>query len=208
MKDKIMIFGCGFQGKIVQEILYDSNFEPAFFIDDNRAGTTYRELPVFSRERALSEPLRHLVIALGNDDSDKIALRQTLISAFRQTGAVFPQVIDQSARIARSARIGQGTIIHPGAIVMPDTIVEDFCVISTSASIDHDNSLAHFCNICPGVTTAGNVHIETGAFIGTGAVILPGITIGAYAVVGAGAIVTRNVDAHAVVAGNPARRIR
>ena len=40
-----------------------------------------------------------------------------------------------------------------------------------------------------------------------GAIVLPGITIGDGAIVGAGAVVTRNVEAGATVAGNPARPV-
>jgi acetyltransferase-like isoleucine patch superfamily enzyme len=43
------------------------------------------------------------------------------------------------------------------------------------------------------------------ASIGSGATILPGVTIGESALVGAGAVVTRDVPAFAIVAGNPAR---
>lgn len=47
-----------------------------------------------------------------------------------------------------------------------------------------------------------------GVWIGAGAVILPGVTIGEHAVVGAGAIVTKDVPAGVIVAGNPARIVR
>ena len=47
-----------------------------------------------------------------------------------------------------------------------------------------------------------------GASIGTGAVILGGVTIGEGALVGAGAVVTKDVAAHTVVAGCPARPMR
>jgi UDP-2-acetamido-3-amino-2,3-dideoxy-glucuronate N-acetyltransferase len=47
--------------------------------------------------------------------------------------------------------------------------------------------------------------VRRGASIGSGAVILCGVTIGERALVGAGAVVTRDVDADAVVAGVPAR---
>jgi acetyltransferase-like isoleucine patch superfamily enzyme len=50
--------------------------------------------------------------------------------------------------------------------------------------------------------------VRRGASIGAGAVILPGLTIGERAMVGAGAVVTHDVDAGAVVVGNPARVIR
>lgn len=46
------------------------------------------------------------------------------------------------------------------------------------------------------------------ASIGSGAVILPGVEIGEGALVGAGAVVTRDVPAHTVVAGVPARALR
>jgi acetyltransferase-like isoleucine patch superfamily enzyme len=51
------------------------------------------------------------------------------------------------------------------------------------------------------------VTIGTGATIGAAAVIAPGVTVGAHALVGLGAVVLRDVPAHALVIGNPARQI-
>jgi len=50
--------------------------------------------------------------------------------------------------------------------------------------------------------------VKKGAAIGSGATLLCGITIGERATVGAGAVVTKDVPAGAVVAGNPARILR
>jgi len=49
--------------------------------------------------------------------------------------------------------------------------------------------------------------IKEGASIGSNASILCGVTIGERALVGAGAVVTRDVPADTIVAGNPARVI-
>ena len=52
-----------------------------------------------------------------------------------------------------------------------------------------------------------NITIKDSAFIGVRAMIMPGITIGKNAVVGAQSVITKNVKAHHIVAGNPAREI-
>jgi hypothetical protein len=50
--------------------------------------------------------------------------------------------------------------------------------------------------------------IKAGASIGSGATILSRVTVGENAIVGAGSVVTRDVPANAIVAGNPARNLR
>ena len=50
--------------------------------------------------------------------------------------------------------------------------------------------------------------IRKGASIGSGATILSNITVGGNAIVGAGSVVTKNVPANSIVAGNPAKFLR
>ena len=50
--------------------------------------------------------------------------------------------------------------------------------------------------------------IRRGASVGSGATILSSVEIGENAIVGAGSVVTRNVPANTIVAGNPARVLR
>lgn len=59
-----------------------------------------------------------------------------------------------------------------------------------------------------GVEWAEAVHIGNSVWIGGGATILPGVTVGDRSVIGAGSVVTRDVPADTVVAGNPARVVR
>jgi phosphonate metabolism protein (transferase hexapeptide repeat family) len=55
---------------------------------------------------------------------------------------------------------------------------------------------------------AHHVHIGNDVWIGHGAIVLAGRNIGTGAVIAAGAVVTRDVPAYVIVAGNPARPIR
>ena len=56
--------------------------------------------------------------------------------------------------------------------------------------------------------TVQPTRVHAGASIGSGATILSNLVIGENAIVGAASVVTRNVPANAIVAGNPARVLR
>ena len=51
------------------------------------------------------------------------------------------------------------------------------------------------------------ITIGKNAFIGARALILPGVCIGDWAIVGAMSVVSKDVDDHQIVAGNPAKKI-
>lgn len=51
------------------------------------------------------------------------------------------------------------------------------------------------------------IHVGRGAFVGARSFILPGLKLGEGCVIGAASVVTKNVPAYAIMAGNPARRI-
>ena len=49
--------------------------------------------------------------------------------------------------------------------------------------------------------------VKKGATIGANATIICGITLGEYSFIGAGAVVTKDVEAYALVVGNPSKQI-
>ena len=52
------------------------------------------------------------------------------------------------------------------------------------------------------------IHIGNNVWLGASVTVLPGITVGDNAIIGAGIVVTKDVPANAIVAGNPAHLIR
>lgn len=52
------------------------------------------------------------------------------------------------------------------------------------------------------------ITVRDNVWLGGGAIVLPGVTIGENTVVGAGSVVTRDLPADVVAAGNPARIVR
>ena len=53
-----------------------------------------------------------------------------------------------------------------------------------------------------------SIHIGKNCWLGSGAIILPGVTIGDHTIVGAGSVVTKDLPANVLAAGNPCRVLR
>ena len=59
-----------------------------------------------------------------------------------------------------------------------------------------------------GVSTSKPITLEDDVWIGANAVVCGGVTIGKWSVIGAGSVVTRDIPANVVAAGNPCRVLR
>jgi acetyltransferase-like isoleucine patch superfamily enzyme len=90
---------------------------------------------------------------------------------------------------AAGIEVGEGTIFGSGALVIDN----DFHVPKGEWDWADDAR-----------ATARPIRIGRGVFVGARAIILKGVTIGDRAIIGAGAVVTRDVPAGQVAAGNPA----
>lgn len=127
-----------------------------------------------------------------------------------------------SDRTGSTVSIGRNTFIGPSFIVCAERIdIGDDVLISWGCTIvDHNSHSIHCEHRKNDVedtffdrekdwsnVTIRPVHIGNKAWIGFNAIILKGVNIGEGAVVGAGSVVTRDVPAYGVVAGNPARLI-
>ena len=114
--------------------------------------------------------------------------------------------IQRGASIGRRCKIQSHTFICEGVDIDDEVFVGhnvNFINDKFPRATNDDGSLQTDADWAVQRTRVG-----ARASIGTGAVILGGITIGEAAVVGAGAVVTRDVPARTIVAGNPARVIR
>ena len=84
-----------------------------------------------------------------------------------------------------------------------DIIIEEGVRVTTGCVL-----LTHFMEPSTGTYSRGKIIIKKRAYLGCNTVICKPITIGEDAIVGAGSIVTKDIPAGEVWAGNPARFIR
>jgi acetyltransferase-like isoleucine patch superfamily enzyme len=83
-----------------------------------------------------------------------------------------------------------------------NSVIEEDCFISIHVSTVNDNQMG----VSDYSEEMRGPYIRRGAHIGANAVLLPNIEIGEGATVAAGSVVTKDVAAHALVMGTPARQ--
>ncbi len=111
---------------------------------------------------------------------------------------------------------------HEGRITVGDNVLLMNAIRVSSATeivIGDDCMLANFCYLTDAdwhdiydrtriVGRTAPIVLEKGVWVGDSAIICKGVRIGENSIVGAGAVVTKNVPANVIVAGNPARVVR
>jgi|SRR5688572_25352003 UDP-2-acetamido-3-amino-2,3-dideoxy-glucuronate N-acetyltransferase len=114
--------------------------------------------------------------------------------------------------IQKGVKVGKRCKISSHSFLCEGVTLEDEVFIGHNVTFIND--------LYPRATTAGGALqtekdwacvptlVKQGASIGSSVTVLCGVTIGERAVVGAGSVVTKDVPAHAVVAGNPARILK
>lgn len=119
------------------------------------------------------------------------------------------------ARVGRDCNVGDHAYVEYGVTVGDRVTIKNRVLLFEGVTIEDDVFLG------PGViftndhrpraaiTRTGDALLPTvvrrGATLGAGTVVVCGVTIGEFAFTGAGSVVTKDVPAHALVLGNPAR---
>ena len=119
-------------------------------------------------------------------------------------------------KIGKDCNIGQNVVVSPKVILGNNVRVQNNVSIYEGVICEDDVFLGPsmvFTNVINPRSAVSRKHeymqtfVRKGATIGANATIVCGNEIGAYAFIGAGAVVTKPVQAYALVVGNPAKHI-
>jgi acetyltransferase-like isoleucine patch superfamily enzyme len=114
--------------------------------------------------------------------------------------------------IQKNARVGRRCKISSHSFICEGVDIEDNVFIGHSVTFIND-TYPRATAVSGGLQTEADWKVERtrvceGASVGSGSTILANVTIGENAIVGAGSVVTKDVPANAIVAGNPAKFMR
>ena len=125
----------------------------------------------------------------------------------------FVNVMD-GVKIGRHCNVCDGCFIEKGAVIGDHVTLKNGIAVYDGVALENDvfcGPHVSFTNdLNPRSNRAGGwklvkTLVKKGATIGANATIVCGVTIGEYAFVGAGSVVTKDIPAHTMVVGNPAR---
>ena len=125
------------------------------------------------------------------------------------------------AQVRENATIGENTIISKNVYVDFEVTIGRNVKIQNNVSVYHGVTIEDDVFVGPSAIFTNDFRprsvnadwkvtptlIEKGASIGAGATLICGIKVGQYAMVGSGAVVNKDVPAHALVVGNPAKAV-
>lgn len=128
------------------------------------------------------------------------------VNARIEPGAVIRDLVEIGDRVI----VMMGAVINIGAVIGAGTMIDMNAVVGARAIVGQN------CHIGAGAVLAGvleppsasPVIVESGVLVGANAVVLEGCRVGEGSVVAAGAVVTGDIPAGVVAAGQPARVLK
>jgi acetyltransferase-like isoleucine patch superfamily enzyme len=149
-----------------------------------------------------------------NISSDVQLGRNVYLAAFIN---MYGCIVGDNSKIGSFVEIQKNAIVGNNCKISSHTFICEGVIIEDGVFVGHNVTFIN--DKYPRATKDGKLQSESdwsvertiikkGASIGSGSTILSNITIGENAIIGAGSVVTKDIPANAIYAGNPARMMR
>jgi maltose O-acetyltransferase len=162
--------------------------------------------PELTAERRRCRALLRRFNDSDDEDARDVLLRELLAEVGEGAFVQPPLYCDYGWNL----RIGEGTFVNFGLVALDVAAITigDHCQVGPgvqllAATHPVDAELRR-----SGAENAAPISVGPNVWLGGAAIVCPGVTIGEDSVIGAGSVVTKDIPAAVVAAGNPCRVIR
>lgn len=198
MKEDILLFGMGAHAhSVIDSIERTEKYHIIGFLDiEEMQGESYQEYHVLGTDAAMKKyyekGVRHAFVTIGFLGYEKV--REHLYRQLKDVGYILPNIIDQTAVMAKNVKMGEGIFVGKNAVINTGAQIGDMCIVNTSSVVEHDSKVGKFSHIAVGTVLCGGVTIGEATLIGANATVIQGITVGNNCIVGAGTVVHRDLQ--------------
>lgn len=211
-KESLIILGGGGHASVIIDTLRQLKMDQELMIidaDPKKWNSKILDVPIVGSDDRIAELVKNgasfFIVGVGSVGNNQ--LRKKLFELGLRHDLKPFTVIHPTAVRSLRAEVGLGSVLLPGCIVNARAEIGINVIVNSGAIIEHDCILEDHVHVATGARLAGGVTVKTGSHIGIGATIRQQIIIGENAVVGAGSVVIKDINPHAIVAGNPAKII-
>lgn len=187
-----------------ESIGYQSDYDIKGYIDDN----------LHSLDNFIGYPPIIATISDYTPQTDDIFIcsiggnsRKACMESILRKGGEFLTLIHQTARIGTNVELGKGCMVGAFTTIAADAKIGNYNFIQSNMIIGHDVIIGDWNRIDSHTMLIGGITIGNENMIHSAAVINHEVQIGNHCHIGACSFVTRNVEDHWTVFGNPARRL-
>jgi len=178
---KVLVYGAGTLGLIVQEML-EQDVDEVVLVDDDSTVSALN----YEKAKAFFTPdICDVVIALGYKN---LANRLAIYNKVKKDGYHLKRVIHPRAYINSKAIIGEGCIIMANASVGLGAILSDMIVMWMGSTVSHDSTIGMNTFLSPNSTICGFAEIGSNSFIGAGAIVVDRVILPSNSFIKAGSV--------------------
>ena len=196
--NRLFILGAGGFGKELLSWIrfYGLPFEFVGFLDNRKSGNGI----VGKIEGHLPRKADRYIAAVGMP-----ADRASTASQIEASGGHFVNIVSPYSMLASPLPENAGVVVLGNASVGNDVAIGRHTLMQGFSVIGHEIVVGDYSTVSSFAFIGGGARIGASVTIHPHATILPKVLVGEGAIIGAGSVVTRNVEPHTTVFGNPAK---
>lgn len=160
-------------------------------------------------ELADFQPADDELYLLGPTTPTRSALEQEIQQRYSghspDSGLEFHTLIHPRAYVSPLAKLLPGVFVGANSVIGPGATLGRHVFVNRGVTIGHDTHIGAFSRVQPGSNVGGLSRIGHSVTIAIGATLIERLHIGDHAFIGAGAVVIGDIQAGALMVGNPAR---